>query len=258
VKEGYTQEIANTVWAGAKLQLDLPHLMNEVEVNARWLISNGSTQAISNIAWACATQGIPSPNLFFEIDKRALWLVENGSDQDIEITLWASSTLHTTSAEKNNLLLAKRQQQHHQQNRSTNPAVLRNKKIIDLGRQKNWKGMLHIHETESKEFDHINYATVMNYLGFTPSMDYDDVAFNAFLDDLADQLERRGIEWMGGRGIANIISALGTMELKSPNAKRIALYISKEASAEWLAKNGTPEDVANTAWACATLGIFWR
>eukprot|EP00978_Attheya_sp_CCMP212_P000690 scaffold1386_cov55-Attheya_sp.AAC.1 len=68
-----------------------------------------------------------------------------------------------------------------------NPAIPRNKKISELGRNRQWKEMLLIHEKEKEGFDNVNYATMMSQLGRIRFVDRQDPLFRAFLDDLGNQ-----------------------------------------------------------------------
>lgn len=260
VEEAYPQEIANVVWACATLGVvdDSPQLFEELEQCSEWFVSEGSPQAIANAAWACATLNIQSPKLFSEIDKRSEWLVEKGNPQNVENTLWAFSALNISTTNMHSQVQKLESIHKDRIRKKENPVIARNKRITDLGRKNNWQGILVIHDKEKDGFDHVNYATTMSYLGRIQSVNRNDLAFHAFLEDLAQKLESRGITWVGARGAANIINSLATMELRSPTARRIALFISKEANADWLIHHGISEDIAKTVWACATLGIFWR
>eukprot|EP00978_Attheya_sp_CCMP212_P020514 scaffold58843_cov28-Attheya_sp.AAC.1 len=56
--------------------------------------------------------------------------------------------------------------------------------------------MLFIHEKENEGFNHVNYATTMSQLGHNRYVDHQDPFFRAFLDDLGNQVEVRGLRWL--------------------------------------------------------------
>eukprot|EP00978_Attheya_sp_CCMP212_P005250 scaffold11660_cov49-Attheya_sp.AAC.1 len=115
--------------------------------------------------------------------------------------------------------------------------------------------MLLIHEKENEGFDNINYATTMSQLGRNSRfVDRRDLLFRAFLDDLGDQVEVRGLRWLGAQGIGNIMHAVGKMNLRNHRTSSI-LFSQVEKHAEWLVKEGKPQAIANTVWACAKLGV---
>jgi hypothetical protein len=97
VNKGYTQNIANTAWACAKLGHRCPELFAAIgkPTALKLLVENGKPQEIANTAWACAKLGHSCPELFAAIgtpivSKR---LVYNGNAQDIENTAWACAHL---------------------------------------------------------------------------------------------------------------------------------------------------------------------
>eukprot|EP00978_Attheya_sp_CCMP212_P043601 scaffold287250_cov45-Attheya_sp.AAC.1 len=63
--------------------------------------------------------------------------------------------------------------------------------IVKLGRSGKWKEMLLIHESEKEGFNNVNYATMMSQLGRIRFRDHRDPLFQAFLDDLGNQVEVR-------------------------------------------------------------------
>eukprot|EP00978_Attheya_sp_CCMP212_P001734 scaffold3570_cov50-Attheya_sp.AAC.3 len=77
-----------------------------------------------------------------------------------------------------------------------NPAFVRNKKISELGRKGKWEEMLLIHAKEKEGFDNVNYATTMTQLGRIRFVDHRDPLFRAFLDDLGNQVDVRGLRWL--------------------------------------------------------------
>jgi hypothetical protein len=137
-----------------------------------------------------------------------------------------------------------------------NPAFPRNKMILKLGRNRQWKEMLLIHEKEKEGFNNLNYATMMSQLGRIRFVDRRDPLFKEFLDDLGNQVEVRGLRWLEAKGVANIMHAIAKMQLRNHITSRI-LFSQVENHAEWLVKEGNPQDIADTVLACAKLGVEW-
>ena len=173
-----------------------------------------------------------------------------------------------------------------------NPAIAINKKIVDFGKKKQWKEIFRLYEEEATNFNNVNYATMMSQLGRMHSLDRSYPVFLRFMDDLAEMMEQRGLQWIDVRGASNIIHAIGKMNLSNNSARRILNWMSMLENAEellakgkpqaisnvawtfarlqfdspdylaavdkraqWLVKEGSPQAIANTAWACATLGF---
>lgn len=134
-----------------------------------------------------------------------------------------------------------------------NPAFARNKKIIELGRQSKWKDILQLYEKEQSDcFNNVNYATTMSQLGRIRTVNTRDPLFHSFLDDFACQLESRGHEWLGTRQLANTLHAISKMNLKNiPGARKFVTLSTNEQTSRFLARNGEPQEVANSAWAFA-------
>ena len=95
----------------------------------------------------------------------------------------------------------------------------------------------------------------MSQLGRIRSLDRSDPRFLAFLRAMTTKIEERGLPWIRAREAANIIHAIGKMQLRNASTKRILEWISEPAIAARFVKEGEPQEVANVAWACATLGF---
>jgi hypothetical protein len=134
-------------------------------------------------------------------------------------------------------------------------AIERNKKIVAIGQQRKWKELLNLYQNESNKFNNVNYATTMSQLQRIRSLDRMDPLFLKFVDDLAAKIEERGLEWIGIRQISNIAHAIGKMRLRTTSAQRIVEFTSRTENAKIMVEEGSPQNVANTAWACATLGF---
>jgi hypothetical protein len=105
------------------------------------------------------------------------------------------------------------------------------------------------------------------------------------MDELANAIKDKGLNWIRCREIANIVHVISTMSLQSKNAKIIMEFVSQKETARrgehmlehvakqgpsstyslflleaekrssWLINEGNPQEVANTALACATMGL---
>jgi hypothetical protein len=93
VKNGNSQDVANTCWAFATLGVHAPSLFAAVDKNGRWLVETGTQQAVANTCWAFATLGVQAPSLFAAVDKNGWWLVETGTQQAVANTCWAFASL---------------------------------------------------------------------------------------------------------------------------------------------------------------------
>ena len=143
------------------------------------------------------------------------------------------------------------------QNRRSNPdpAFAINKRLVELGKEKQWDALLEVAEQKRANFDNVNYATVMSQLGRMRSFNKSDPRFLAFLQALATTIEEQGLPWIQARSASNIIHAIGKMKLKNPSTKRILEWISKREVAATFVMEGAPQNVSNVAWAFATLGF---
>jgi hypothetical protein len=130
-------------------------------------------------------------------------------------------------------------------NGSKSAAIAINKKITELGRNRQWKEMLLIHKKEKESFDGVCYATMMSQLGRIRSVDSRNPNFSAFLDDLGNQVKVRGFRWLGPRGVGNIMNTIGKMNLKNHNTSRI-LFSQLEKHAEWFVQEGNPQDLRHS------------
>jgi very-short-patch-repair endonuclease len=93
VENGKPQEIANTAWAFATLNVPAPALFKKIDARASFLVENGIPRNIAITAWAFAALKTPAPALFKEIEERASVLVEDGTTQAFTNTAWACARL---------------------------------------------------------------------------------------------------------------------------------------------------------------------
>jgi len=135
-------------------------------------------------------------------------------------------------------------------------AIAINKQLVELGRKKDWKGLLELAAKEQNNFNNVNCATVMSQLGRIRSFNKADPLFLAYLKALAKRIEERGLPWIKARQAGNIIHAIGKTKLNdNESAAKILDWISKPDTAAEFVEKGDPQAVAIVAWAFATLGF---
>ena len=139
--------------------------------------------------------------------------------------------------------------------RRYDPSFAINKKLVELGKKRQWKDLLEVAKEEQASFNNVNFGTAMNQLGRIRSVNKADPRLLAFLQVLATMIEERGLPWIQTRQASNIIHAIGKMQLRNPSTKRILKWISEPEIAADFVGAGNPHDIANVAWACATLGF---
>ena len=139
----------------------------------------------------------------------------------------------------------------------TNPAFAINKRLVELGKKQQWEALLEFAEQEQRNFNNVNYATLMSQLGRMRSSSFNqsDPRFLSILQTLATRMEERGLPWVEARPAANIIHAIGRMRIKNESTRRILEWISEPETAACFVEEGNPQAVANVAWALATLGF---
>jgi len=94
----------------------------------------------------------------------------------------------------------------------------------------------------------------MSQLGRIWSFDKSDPRFLSFMQELVEIIEKRGLPWIQARSISNIVHAIAKMQLNNQSMEHILNWISQSEVAAQFVKEGKPQEVANTAWAFATLG----
>jgi len=127
-------------------------------------------------------------------------------------------------------------------------AISFNKKLVELGKQRQWEALLEYAHQERKGFDSVNCSTLMSQLGRIRSFDESDPRFQSFLRASANMIEQHGLSWIDTQGAANVIHALGKMKLMNQtDARRILDWISRPEVTAQLVKDGNPQVLANTA-----------
>ena len=90
---GKSQEVANTAWAFARLEVDAPAFFAALDRRGEWLADEVNTQEAGNIAWALAKARIDAPTFFNALEGKGKWIVESGKAQEISNIYWAFANL---------------------------------------------------------------------------------------------------------------------------------------------------------------------
>lgn len=112
-------------------------------------------------------------------------------------------------------------------NKHLHPNVIINKKLVEFGKKGQWEDILDFAIEEQRNLNNVNVATAMSQLGRTQSLNKSDPRFLGFLNAIANILEVRGLPWIKAREAANIIYAIGKMELKNACTKQIMEWITR-------------------------------
>ena len=132
-----------------------------------------------------------------------------------------------------------------------------NQKIVQLGRKRDWRGILDLFEARHEVFDNVNYSTALNQLGrISATGTKIDPRLVNLLESLGQKINENGFEWLGVRQFSNSIHAIAKLNLGKINCTdTIFEQLDKQEFVQWLVRNGNPQSVANSAWACGKLGI---
>lgn len=128
--------------------------------------------------------------------------------------------------------------------------------IIDFGKRKQWNGILDQFEAQQKLFTQVNYGTALGQLGNIPETKTDDPRFIKLIENLSQEINKRGYKWLGVQSFSNIIQALVKMDMgKSSCARSLLEQLNEEECVDWLTENGSAQDIANCVWASAGFGM---
>jgi very-short-patch-repair endonuclease len=140
-------------------------------------------------------------------------------------------------------------------NRSREKSFKINKLLFEAGND--WRGILSVFTTEHVNFNHVNWATTLSKLGRLRERDVASMklvgGFHDLIRDLSGEMTASPeLKKFGGvREVANIVHALAKMRASGDDVD--AILNATDNDAEWLVANGNSQEIANTAWAFATL-----
>jgi len=133
--------------------------------------------------------------------------------------------------------------------------IMLNKKISD--KANSWRELLSFVHHNGASFNHVNWATTMSKLGRRlPTLNGKDRQelqkskhYQTTIDALSKAITSPSLHQLfGTREVANIVHALA--KLKQPDA---AILAAVNDQSEHFVSNGTPQELANMAWAFAEL-----
>lgn len=259
-RESNPRSVSNVAWALAKLEecrtttvaattKDSASFFDCLERNremVQWLVQHGNAQTVSNTVWAYAKLGIPAPNLCVALVPHAerLFLQQHDkhvdtavSVQSIANTAWALATLQCDRDDDD----ARRQSQLFFERVIDNDAVAR--RIVGEGRPQN----------------------VSNVAWACATLRVAAPRFWRHLDRRADMLwnDSDNCNAENGNGnsmqaVANVIWAAATLRQQVQQPQHVVdttprLRRSLETNAARFARQGSSQNIANVAWACAVL-----
>jgi hypothetical protein len=134
-----------------------------------------------------------------------------------------------------------------------------NKRLVDQ-KKGDWRGVLSIYSNERSGFNGVNLATVVSKLGRVQSRDYaaavvQHPSFRALLTDLEQVMAAPpGPKHFGSaREVGTVVHGLARLGV--PRTRIAKILEAVEGNSRWLVATGSPQCVANTAWAFAKLGV---
>jgi hypothetical protein len=125
-------------------------------------------------------------------------------------------------------------------------------KIVTYGMKGNWMAILILFQKEGKNFDNINFATAISQLAKIRSLEKQDTLFLQFLEAMEANLQDPDED---PKCYANVAHGLAKLNLRDNDITGRVFYRLADANvAKRFVDKGNAQHIANTAWACATLG----
>jgi hypothetical protein len=125
-------------------------------------------------------------------------------------------------------------------------------KIAKYGIQGNWMAILILFQKEGKNFNNINFATAISKLAKIRSLKKQDTLFLQLLEATVANLQDPDIN---PRCYANVAHGLAKLHLRDNDVTgRVFNRLADATVVKKFVGSGKPQEIANTAWACAKLG----
>jgi very-short-patch-repair endonuclease len=244
VSNATPQEIANVAWAFATLKHPAPSLISRIEAAPEVFVASAKPQEISNLAWAFATLNAPAPNLFSLVDRDASSsLVATGKPQEIANTAWAFATLNIPAP----TLMA------HIDASAT--SFVANAKAVDVSNV-TWAcatldnpvpSLFKAVDVNSPLlFKHSSEQAISNTAWACAHFRYDATLFFSTVDSRSESLVCEGTS----QAISNVMSAFA--ELNMPQ-ESFLVHLERN-SAKFLSR-AKAQEVVNVCWALVTLDL---
>lgn len=240
-RDGNTQEIANTLWACAKLDIYAPDLLDRLDQHSSHLLQHGNPQEIANTVWACGTLGVHAPILFAELDRQHFRL-ETAKPQEVGNTVWAYAKLGIPAPH----LLAAVDQQSDTLLANGNTQEIANTlwafaklgtpapRLLDGFDQ---RSQVFLREGNSQDLANVMWACA--------TLGVEAPRLFAGLDAHCEKIVQGNPQ-----ELANTLWACAKLNLQAP-----ILFEQLDQHSSNFLKNGNAQEIANTIWACATLDI---
>jgi len=134
-------------------------------------------------------------------------------------------------------------------------AAAQNRKIGEYYLRRDWRGLLRYAEDKSSDFNHVNWATMFNKLGWMrgeAATIRADPAFGRVLREFEAKVEDEGLDWIGVRQLGTLVHGLAAMGVTS---SVVFDKVATGVTSERICSTGNPQAIANTAWAFAKIGM---
>jgi hypothetical protein len=248
IVKGDGQVISSIAWAFAKLGVPAPALFDKIDENSWKFMKFFRPAEIAITAWSFAKLNTPAPSLFENIEKYSSILAEIVSDQDVIMLSRAFKAFNLPVP-----------QQLEDLTRVAYPSFCPeiNERIV--GMMGDWRGILFLHAEHHKNFNSVNFATTISKLGVLGAQDTAAMkASDGFRDLLRDLTLRMTTppelrDFGDVREVANIMHGFARMRIESGRIKDILDAVVRDS--EWLVLKGTPQNIANVAWAFAKFNV---
>ena len=127
-----------------------------------------------------------------------------------------------------------------------------NSNIMSCGKKGDWVEIVEIHHRDRADFNAVNYSTAMNQLSKIKTVRRQHPRLESLVEGIAIHLQERPLEWPI-RNKVMTLHAIAKMRLDFPVAVEATNSILQDAVV--IVECGNPQDIANAAWAVATMRI---
>ena len=290
---GQHRNVATTAWAFAKLGVQAPSFFSAIERRGDQFAKERKlrTKDLCYTAWAFATLGVPAPRFLRALDERGEWLVQNGNSQVVADAEWAFSqlevdapTLRKAIRERDGSAVAgaqgkagkeqeirlitdsKRSEEIRLQDSAVADAQRKagkeeelklNNEINALWERGDTFQLLEFIAAEGSAFSSMNLRTAWHSLSAMQAADrpelLSDPRFTAFIASTEQQIEDDPKVHRDAMTLSTIIHAVAKLGVPATDAMGIIDGVLSKGLE--IALHGAPQNVADTAWAFATLGV---
>ena len=127
-----------------------------------------------------------------------------------------------------------------------------NSNIMSCGKKGDWVEIVEIHHRDRADFNAVNYSTAMNQLSKIKTVRRQHPRLESLVEGIAIHLLERPLEWTI-RSKVMTLHAIAKMRLDFQVAVEATNSILQDAVV--IVECGNPQNIANTAWAVATMRI---